>query len=367
MNIQSATTHILPEITIRRERLLPVPGRVVARRGQRVSPTDVVAEAITEPEHILLDIRRGLGLSAEEADKYLTVQGGDQVSEGDVLAGPVGVTRRVVRSPHDGVVVVAGEGQILLQRDTPPYELKAAYQGVITELIDDRGVTIEASGTLIQGVWGNGHSSYGLLNVLAQAPDETLMAAQLDVSRRGSVILGGHCEDEAVLQAGTDLPLRGLIFASMKARLIPIALQVEYPVIVIEGFGKIPMNSAAFKLLASSDRRDLTINADRWDRYTGTRPEVILAIQENIRTELPLESDIIAPGKRVRVVSPPYQGKLATVASIPSSLSILPSGVSAAAANVRFEDGETALVPLANLDLMNISELEGLTDLGYLS
>lgn len=352
MSVQVAITHFLPLATIRRERLLPVPGRVVARRGQRINPTDVVAEAITEPEHILLDIGRGLGLAAQEADKYLAVKGGDQVGEGDVLAGPVGVARRVVRAPQDGIVVAAGEGQILLQLDEPPFELKAAYQGVVADLIDDRGVVIETTGALIQGVWGNGRSNYGLLNVIAHEPDETVSASQLEVSLRGSIVLAGYCENEAVFQAGTDLPLRGLILASMQARLIPIVSKVEYPVIVIEGFGKIPMNSAAFKLFSSSNRRDLTINADRWNQYTGTRPEVILAVPEAAQADLPHDSDVISAGKHVRVVSPPHQGRLATVVSVPSNLSILPSGVSAAAANIRFEDGETALVPLANLDLI---------------
>lgn len=353
MNTQTAITHILPLTTIRRERLLPVPGRVVARRGQHVNPGDVVAEAIIEPEHILLDLGRGLGLNAKDVEKYVQVKGGDQVGEGDVLAGPVGVARRVMRSPHDGVVVVVGEGQLLLRLDTPPFELKAAYQGVIADLINDRGVIIETTGALIQGVWGNGRSSYGLLTVLSQAPDDTLSPSQLDVSLRGSVVFAGYCENEAVFQAGADLPLRGLILSSMHARLISAANKVDYPVIVIEGFGKIPLNSAAFKLLSSSGRRDLTINADRWDRYTGTRPEVILAVPAGTQAELPDEMDIFSAGKHARVISPPYQGKLATVMSVPSNLSILPSGVSALAASIRFEDGETALVPIANLDLID--------------
>jgi hypothetical protein len=138
----------------------------------------------------------------------------------------------------------------------------------------------------------------------------------------------------------------------MAARLTPFANKLEFPLIIIEGFGKIPMNSAAFKLLNSSDRRDVTINADRWDRYAGTRPEIVMSVPASTQSELPDEMDVYSAGKRVRVISPPYQGKLATVVAVPGSLSILPSGVSAASASVRFEDGETVVVPLANLDLI---------------
>lgn len=352
MDRQAAITHILPVTTIRRERLLPVPGRVVVRRGQHVSSTDVVAEAVLEPKHLLMDIARGLGLAPQEADRYLVCKDGEQVGVGDVLAGPVGLARRLVRSPHDGTVVVAGEGQLLLRLDLPPFELKAAYQGIVTDLLGDRGVIIQTTGALIQGVWGNGRTGFGLLNVLAHTPDEQLTAGQLDVSMRGSVVMSGYCENEDVFQTGADLPLRGLILASMNARLIQAASQVDYPVILIDGFGKIPMNSTAFKLLTTSDRRDVTLNADPWNRYKGARPEVLLAVPSATQSELPDETDIISEGKHVRVISPPYQGKLATIVTVPRGLSTLPSGVSGAAANIRFEDGETALIPLANLDLI---------------
>jgi hypothetical protein len=47
--------HILPLTKIRRERLLPVPGKVLVRQGQKVATTDVIAEARLNPEHLLLN------------------------------------------------------------------------------------------------------------------------------------------------------------------------------------------------------------------------------------------------------------------------------------------------------------------------
>ncbi len=115
---------------------MPAGGRIIARRGQQVNPIDVVAESKFRPEHILLDVARGLGLSASDADHYIQQRAGDEVGEGDVIAGPVGIARRVVRTPRSGTVVMAGGGQVLLELEGEFTELKAGYSGVVADIIE---------------------------------------------------------------------------------------------------------------------------------------------------------------------------------------------------------------------------------------
>jgi hypothetical protein len=352
MDTQAPITHILAATTIRRERLLPIAGRVVMRKGQQVNSSDVVAEAFLSPEHLLLDIGRGLGLKADEADKYLVRKDGDEVGEGDILAGPVGVARRLVRAPKSGTVIAAGEGQVLLRVDMQPFELRAGYCGTVAELLSDQGVTIETTGALIQGVWGNGRMNYGLLNILAHSPDELITANMLDVSQRGSVLLGGYCDSEDVFRTGEELPLRGMILASMSSALIPAASQASYPVILVEGFGRLPMNSSAYKLLSTSERREVSLNAERWDRFAGTRPEIVISLPSQVQADLPLDLAVFKTNQQVRVVSPPYKGRLATLISLSDGPVNLPSGLRTLAGTVRFEDGETVLLPLANLEII---------------
>jgi hypothetical protein len=86
--------------------LLPSAGRVLVRKGQVVNAVDVIATANLDPRHILLDVARGLGLPASKADEHIQRKPGEPVSAGDVLAGPVGWAKRVVRAPHAGVVVL---------------------------------------------------------------------------------------------------------------------------------------------------------------------------------------------------------------------------------------------------------------------
>lgn len=345
-------THFKPAAEIQRERLMPAGGRIIARRGQQVNPIDVVAESKFRPEHILLDVARGLGLSASDADHYIQRRAGDEVGEGDVIAGPVGIARRVVRTPRSGTVVVAGGGQVLLELEGEFTELKAGYSGVVADIIEDRGVMIAAVGSLIQGVWGNGKINFGLMNLLAHAPDDVLTPAMLDVSLRGSVIMGSYCEDEKVLLSADDFPIRGMILASMDSTLIPVALNVSYPIVLVEGFGKLAMNQDAYDILVSGSRREVSVIAEPWNRGANTRPEVVISLPEGAHPEVLNELMPFTVGQTVRVVSPPYKSLVGTLTSLQTGLSVLPNGLRAQTSGVRLLNGDIVQVPLANLEII---------------
>ncbi len=350
--MQAPITHFKPAAEIQRERIMPGGGRIVARRGQQVNPIDVVAESVLRPEHMLLDIGRGLGLSPKDADHYIQRRAGDEVGEGDVIAGPVGIGRRVVRSPRSGTVVMAGGGRVLLELEGEFVELKAGYTGVIADIIGDRGVLIDAVGSLIQGVWGNGKINFGLLSLLAHAPDDILTPGLLDVSLRGSVLMAAYCEDEKVLLTADDLPARGMILASMDSALVPVALNMSYPIVLVEGFGKLPMNQDAYDILNSASRREVSVIAEPWNRITNTRPEVVIALPDGVRPESLTESSPFSIGQSVRVISPPYKSMVGTLTNLQQGLSVIPSGLRTQTAGVRLLNGDIVQVPLANIEII---------------
>lgn len=351
METKAPVTHFLPLTTIRRERVLPVPGKIMVRKGQKVSASDPVAEANLSPSHQLLEVARGLGLRPDQADEYLQVEAGNLVAAGDVIAGPVGITRRVVRAPQDGKVILAGGGQALIELKSPTFELRAGIPGTITDLINDRGVVIETVGALVQGVWGNGQIDFGLMFVLAKNPEDVLEAGQLDVSMRGSIVLGGYLDSPDVLKSASEMPLRGLILASMNPALIPMALNAKFPLLIIDGFGEQPMNSAAFKLLTTNERREVALNAEAWDRYNNKRPEIVIPLPAASQPPLASDTAVFAPGKQVRVLRAPYTGKIGTLVDLRSS-AVFPNGLRAMAAEVRLEDGDNAVLPLANIEVL---------------
>ncbi|MCC6298042.1 MAG: hypothetical protein IT314_02000 [Anaerolineales bacterium] len=344
--------HVLPLATITRERKLPVAGKVIARVDQRVSPTDVVAEANFAREHVLIDVARTFNVSTRAADNMIKVNQNDRVAQGALVADAGGLIPRSIRAPRAGRVMVVGGGQILMEVGDARIELRAGLPGVVTQVIAERGVVIRTAGALVQGVWGNGRIDSGLMNSLIEKPDDLLNAERLDVSMRGSVILGGHVRDADTLRAAADLPVRGLILSSLYSPLLQTAYQMKYPILVLDGFGALPMNSAAFKLLTTNNRREATVNAEHFDRYSGNRPEVIVPLPVSAEPAEPEDFYEFASGQTVRMRRPPHAGMIGTIASLRPGLSPLPSGLRAPAADVKLENGETTLVPLANLEVV---------------
>lgn len=344
--------HVLPLATIIRERTLPVAGKVNVHVNQRVNPTDVIAEASFAREHVLLDVARTFGVSPTAADKMIKVKEGDRLAQGTLVAEGSGLFARVIKAPRAGRVMIAGGGQVLMEVGDTRVELKAGLPGVVTRVLPERGVIIQTAGALIQGVWGNGRIDNGLMVSLLEKPDDVLSAGRLDVSLRGSVILGGHVRDLETLKAAAELPVRGLILSSLLSPLIVPAYQMRYPIIVMDGFGAMPMNSAAFKLLTTNNKREVTVNAEHFDRYSGNRPEVIIPLPVSTEPPEPNDFETFAVGQTVRLRRPPNAGMVGNLSNLPAGLSTLPTGLRAPAAEVKLENGETVLVPLVNLEVV---------------
>ena len=343
-------TNILGITNIQRRRILPVNGNVLVRVGQKVSASDVIAEARVATRHILLDIRRSLpGATTAEADRAIVRKEGDTLQANDVIAEGKGLFTRVVRSPQASKVIMVANGRVLLEVESQPIQLQAGLTGVVSEMIPERGAVVETNGSLIQGAWGNGHIGEGMMVPILHSPDEELTSEMLEVSLRGSIVVAGYCRQAKVLQAAVDLALRGLVLTSLSSDLLAAAARMEYPIMVLEGFGRIPMSDAAYHLISTSEKRDGSINT-AFNPAVGERPELILPLPAH--GQPPVSTAFFSPNQNVRIQADPYRGKMGVLVQLRTGLTVLPNGLRAPAADVRLDNDIQITIPLANLEVI---------------
>jgi hypothetical protein len=112
------------------------------------------------------------------------------------------------------------------------------------------------------------------------------------------------------------------------------------------------MNSVAYKLLSTNAKREVTVNAEAYDRYRGARPEVIISLLTSGIPPAPHEVETFAPGLQVRMRRPPALGMIGSIIAVKPGLTTLLSGLRAPAAEVKLEDGEMVVAPLVNLEVV---------------
>jgi hypothetical protein len=347
---------ITPLTSIRRERLLPVPGEVLVGYGEKVGPADVVARCQVRGHMRVVDVSRALETDRRRATKYVRKSAGETIQADEVLAGHrglLGSLRGSVRSPVEGQIVEVRDGLVVIEAAPTTFELSAHLKGQITNVMPKRGVVISAVGTLIQGLWGCGGEAEGVLKLLVDSPQSPLRASAIDVSCHGTIIVGGHIVDEKALEQAVEAKVRGAIVGSVSAELCPFLESLPFPVLITNGFGSMSMSEPVFSLLHASMGREAMISTYRLGRWGGRRPEVIIPLR--VEDEVPSEDTGPRPlkvGDQVRILREPHLGGLGTVTKLPRLPHTVESGARLGVAEVELQDGDAAMVPLSNLELI---------------
>ena len=346
-------THVLPITTVRRVRELPLAGSVTVRVNERVQAQDIVAEAELAPKHHFLDLSRGLGIPAREVGQHLVKEVGDRVESGEVIAGPVGIARRTVRAPADGRVAAILDGRVLFEARGRPYEMKAGFPSLVIATDGVRSVTLEATAALISGVWGNGRQDFGVIRLVGEGPGSRLQPRELDTQLRGAVLVAGYADNPAPLHQATELSVRGLVLGGLASPLIKVARKMPYPVLVMEGFGRLPLSEPIYSLLRNNAGREAELEARSPATYRVDRPEIIIPQPANREVDLPDEVIPLDAGRRVRALRGSSRGSVGVIREILDRAVGYPSGLLARSAVVDLEGSGPITVPLANLEVIH--------------
>lgn len=345
---------VMPLTMIQCERRLPATGEVLVRQGQRVEPTQVVARTHQAQDFRILDIAHKLRVPRTQVNRFVVKKAGDTVEANEPIAVRKGILRRIVRAPVQGKIVAIGNGRVLLEVTTAPIELQAFLKGNVASVLPGTGVIVEAPGALVQGAWGCGGETLGVLRVVAEKPDEPLRAKAIDVACHGAIVIGGGWIDASALAQAQQLQVRGLIAGSMDGELRPQAEALPFVTILTEGFGRVPMAEPIFQLLHSQTGREASVSAETRARFGATRPQIMVPLPTESRPSPPPPPGApLTVGATVRVVRPPYLGAVGVVSALPERSQRFDTGARLPGAEIDL-GGETGrvFVPYVNLELV---------------
>ncbi|MBI4785656.1 MAG: hypothetical protein HY782_01230 [Chloroflexi bacterium] len=352
-----AQTRVVPLTRIRRERLLPMRGEVVATIGSRVDPLDIIARSKGLGHLRPVPVGRYMNLSETALPKYLLKKPGDEVAARDIIASKpelMGTLQRIYRAPGAGRVAAVQGTWLTVELAEAPVELKALYRGSVINVMPSVGAVVEATGSLVQGVWGSGGEGYGVLKKIVDAPTEVLDADKIDVSARGAVLLAGAGVTEQTLRRSSHERVAGIIVGGLAPNLRAVIAELGLPVLVTEGFGERAMAAPIFDLLAAHQGEETSLNTTTSARG-GVRPEIFIPAIS--MSGAPLDPQSLSPlvaqvGAAVRVLDGIHEGALGKIANVPEFPQPMESGVSAWGADIQLAGGEQVFVPWQNLELI---------------
>jgi hypothetical protein len=348
-------TRVLPLTMIRRERVLPRPGKVLVDPGERVQPAQTVAQSEVSGEVSVVNVAHLLRVAPARAHRYIRVKEGADVTMNTVIASRGLTSAGRVKSPANGFVyrIDKSTGRVLIKVVSRPVELTAYLAGTVSNIIAGRGVVVEATGALIQAALGFGGESYGVLQVVSKRAADPVRARAIDVTLHGAIVVGGAWFDETVLEQAIQMQVRGLIAGSMDGGLLEAARNAPFPILLTEGLGHIAMAAPIFKLLKSNAGREASISALTRARRGVQRPEILIPLPSDSKLEPPALGMPLAVGVRVRVLRGPQRSAVGVVTALPAAPQPIETGAKIHCAEIDLggDDGHT-LVPLANLEIL---------------
>jgi hypothetical protein len=345
----------MPMTLITRDRLLPpdVIGEVMVKEGALVGALDVVARGVRAGRYIVLDLRAALGTDdPAQMARLIHVKSDQVVHKGDLLAGDDRKRRAsVVRAPANGVVHDLVDGRLVLQAGYRDEVVRAGFRGTVIAVRANRGVVLETTGGLVQGVWGNGKQHMGMLKLAPRGGINVLEVDELAPDWRGALIVSPQMLDKLSLVKAETMGLGGVIAPSMPADLREVAFKLKIPIMLTEGFGAEAMNHVALDVLEKYVNLQASLNAQAPNRWLPDRPEVIIPAAPEMVPAKPSANTPLRVGTEVRITRKPYMGVIARVTRLPRAPRLIDNGLHLPVAEVTLPSGRVVTVPLVNLEL----------------
>lgn len=342
-----------PWVTIRRMRLLPHPGQILRRRGDRVAGDTVIGEADQPGGYLLVELDRELGPRGRDARQVMLKRVGEGVLKDEVIARTGGIFAQEYASPVDGTIVDMRDSRVLIEVAPQHVEVAALYPGEIVAVMPRSGAAIETTGALIQGDLGFGPSFRATLHCPVPAGDVPLLAGQISDEHVGGIVIGGRTLDRAAVEQAIEARVRGVIVGCIRSDLLPLIVESGLSLMVSEGLGDAAMPARTFELLSDYVGQEVCLAPIAEGTAQAHKPEWFAYVPGEGRTERPplmVPGAALQQGGRVRVLRAPYLYAEGEIVSLPEVPQRLASGLYAWGAQVALDAVGPVFVPLENLE-----------------
>jgi hypothetical protein len=362
---------VTPLELVRRRRILPIKGEVLAKVGDAVDPDTVVARTHTPGDVQPVNVANILGVPPADIPTVMLKKQGEPVKEGETFAMTkafFGLFKTEVKAPFDGSLENVSDvtGQVHVRGLPIPVEIEAYLRGKIAEVIPEEGVVVETPAAFIQGIFGVGGETYGDIAMATNNPAEELDEAKVRSDHAGAVLAGGSRVTSAALKKAIQIGVKAVVVGGFDDKDLREFLGYDLGVaitgqedlgitlVVTEGFGAISMAQRTFDLLKDHEGQLACVNGATQIRAGVIRPEVVIPKTEVIPEDARKEDFGMGlhAGSPIRVIREPYFGRLGQVTDLPAKLTTLESGSKARVLEVEFEGGERAILPRANVELI---------------
>lgn len=356
---------------IQKKRILPLKGEVIVKEGDFVEPDTVVAQTFLPGRVETVNVAGILSVDPKDVEMFMKKKVGESFSEGEILAeskGFFGLFRTQIKAPFDGTLenISRITGQVILRATPIPVQVKAYIPGVVKEVFPQEGVLVETKAVFIQGIFGLGGERHGKIKMLCSSPREPLNIDRIDETCRGHIIVGGSFISAEAINKAEKMGVTGIVVGGLDAKDlvdylgydIGVAItgseNINLTLVVTEGFGEIPMAERTFRLLSKYDGKEASINGATQIRAGVIRPEVIIRQEHGHgeAVEQRMEIKGLEEGAMVRVIRVPYFGRIGKIVALPPELQKLESETHARVCELEFADGTRAVVPRANIEML---------------
>ncbi len=358
---------------VRKQRLLPIKGDVLVKKGDKVKPNDIVAK--TELPGIVLPVNLAnrLGVLPADVPSIVTIKEDQRVEAETTIATSksfFGLFTNEYKTPIASTLESVSNitGQLILRGDPIPVEVRAYITGTVTEIFPEEGVMIEEVAAYIQGIFGIGGEVDGTLEVISETLDDVVDEHKIKPEHKGKILVAGSLVTGAALNKAVEYGVSGIITGGFEDQDLKAFLGYDIGVaitgteekgislVVTEGFGQIKMAPRTFNLLKSHNGHLVSINGSTQIRAGVIRPEVIIPLGEELQADIPSaesEGAALKIGAYLRIIRRPNFGEIGVVTELPPDPTKLDSGTYARILKLKLnKNGEEVIVPRSNVEMI---------------